>query len=356
MPSEGDPLTASAVVSPRGAVRELAPYERETEYCEIELADNTNAFGAPPAAIRALREVSDPVVARYPASYSRELREAIAAYVGVAPEEVCVGCGSGDVLDCAYRAFAEPGDTVSIINPTFTMARIFALTNGLVPRGVSLRENFDANVDDMLARDAPVIYLCSPNNPTGNLLSRSAIDTALARAGGLVIMDEAYAEYAGQSMAAEAPRHGRLLVLRTFSKAFGLAGLRVGYGIAAPPVIEQLEKIRGPFKVTSLGERAALAALREDREWVRQTAIRTGELRDRFSAALRANGFAPLPSAANFLLVPVKQARATAAALRARQIAVRPYSQLPHVGDAIRVSIGPWAVMERVFQALVQTS
>jgi histidinol-phosphate aminotransferase len=232
------------------------------------------------------------------------------------------------------------------------MARVFAVTNGLRVIPVPLAPDGDLDADAVVDSGASVAYLCSPNNPTGNRLSRAAVDGVLARFPGLVMIDEAYAEFAGESRAADAPHHGRLLVLRTFSKAFGLAGLRVGYGVAAGHIILELEKVRGPYNVTSLGERAALAALQFDQPWVRATVAQTLSVRDRFVDALRAAGFAPRPSAANFVLVPVGDARAQASKLQARGIGIRPFSGLSGIGDALRITVGPWDVMDEVLAAL----
>jgi histidinol-phosphate/aromatic aminotransferase/cobyric acid decarboxylase-like protein len=204
----------------------------------------------------------------------------------------------------------------------------------------------------MLDSGARIMYLCSPNNPTGTLASRAAIDRVLERATGLVIVDEAYAEFSGVSLAAEAAGHGRLLVVRTLSKAFGLAGMRVGYGIGTPELVRELTKARGPYSVTSAGEAAAVAALTHDLGWMRTHAAEAVANRDRFITALATRGLVALPSAANFVLVPTPRAGDIALALRRRGIAVRAFADLPVVGDAMRMTVGPWTTMERVLKAL----
>jgi histidinol-phosphate aminotransferase len=346
-------LPSQAGVTPRPLVRALARYEVESPPCEVDLSTNVSAFGVSPAALEAIRSAPAERIVAYPTAYSRALREAIAAYVGVDADEVIVGCGSDDVLDCAFRTFAGQGQRAAIIDPTFLMARIFAITNAVEPVRVPLAADGDVDADAVLAAEASIIYLCSPNNPTANLLSPGALDRIQGAATGLVLVDEAYAEYAGESRASRAPALGNVLVLRTFSKAFGLAGLRVGYGIGARTLIAELEKVRGPYKVTSLGERAALAALSEEgRAWMAESVRATIALRERFIAALRAAGRAPRPSAANFVLLPVGDAAQAARALAARGIAVRPFSRLSGIGDALRISIGPWPVLERVLASL----
>lgn len=337
----------------RPLVRALPRYDVEIPACAVDLANNTSAFGVSPpvrdviAATRAEHFVS------YPSAYSRPLRNAIAAYVGVEPAAVMVGCGSDDVLDCTFRTFAGDGEQAAILDPTFVMARIFAISNGLQPVAVALGPGQDAEPDAMIATGASITYLCSPNNPTGNLLSRGAIDRIVAGARGVVIVDEAYAEYAGVSMAAEAPFLENVVVLRTFSKAFGLAGLRVGYGIGAPALIAELEKVRGPYKVTSLGEQAALAALSEAGvTWMREQVAQARELRERFVQALLTGGLEPWRSAANFVLVPVRDAAGAARAIAEHGIGVRAFPNLRGIGGALRVSVGAWPHLERVVHAL----
>lgn len=352
-PAQGEGSPA-ARWTPRAAYRDIRAYDVEPSACEIELADNTSPFGAPPAALRVLSGAVGDRLARYPSTYSRELRAAIAEYVGVAPDEIMVGCGSDDVMSCAFRALGNPGDRVAYMDPTFVMARVFAAVNSLTPVPVPLTAGFDADADALVAARAPITYVCTPNNPTGLPIARSALEQVLSEAAGLVFIDEAYAEFAGTNLAGAAPAHGRTLVLRTFSKAFGLAGLRVGFAVGARQLIAELEKARGPFGLTALSEQAALAAITEDLAWVRNGVARIVESRERFIGALRGAGLAPIDSAANFVLIPVRDARAAMVALRERGILVRHFVALPGIGDALRVSLADWPVMARVLEALLQ--
>lgn len=337
----------------RATIRDVVPYATERAPCDADLSDNTNLFGAPPAALRELATVGHEDVARYPGLFTRRLREALADYAGVGSEQVVTGCGSDDVIDSAVRAFAEPGESLAFSDPTFSMIPVFARVNGLVPVPVAFTKDMDIDADALLATGARIIYICSPNNPTGAPASRRAVDRVLERAPGIVILDEAYAEFSGAGRVADGPRHERLLVTRTLSKAFGMAGLRIGYGTGTAALVREIEKVRGPYKENAPGERAAACALREDVEWMRRCAARAVESRDKFAAALRANGFDPLPSTANFVLVPVPSATTMARAMRARGIAVRPYPALRGIGDAVRITVGPWPLMERALEALI---
>jgi histidinol-phosphate aminotransferase len=236
------------------------------------------------------------------------------------------------------------------------MARTYALTNGLVPVPVPLTSDGDADADAFLRANADVSYLCSPNNPTGRCHSAAALERILEGTPGLLLLDEAYAEYSGRTHATRAPSHGRLLVLRTFSKAFGLAGLRTGYAVGAASLIAELEKVRGPYKVTSVAEAAALAAVSDDLSWMRRTTAETVKARDEFSASLLAAGRKPLPSDANFVLLPVDDAARAGNSLRARGILVRSFPGLPGVGDALRISIGTKDVMQFVLHSLLEVT
>ncbi len=337
---------------PRPVLTTLPLYSPDPSPVEIDLSDNVNMWGVPPAAERALR---DPLAAHpsvYPHSDPVELRQALAAYAGVSAAEVITGCGSDDVIDGALRAFAAPGEKVAYSAPSFSMLVNFTRVNGLEPAPVPFRNDGDIEPDALLEQRAAITYICSPNNPTGTGVSPAAIERVVSRAEGLVLVDEAYGEYSGQTAVPLLPRAPQLLVTRTLSKAFGLAGLRVGYGLAAPEVVQVLEKVRGPYKVNVLGERVALAALRADVPWVRRHVEEARGLRDRLRRELERLGLAPLPSAANFLCVPVPDSAAVGKALLARGIKVRVLRSLPGIGDAFRVGVGPWEQMERLVSAL----
>jgi histidinol-phosphate aminotransferase len=228
----------------------------------------------------------------------------------------------------------------------------FARVNGLEPAPVPFREDGDVDVDALLAQRAAITYVCSPNNPTGTGVSPEAIERVVSRAEGLVLVDEAYGEFSGRSAVPLLARAPHLLVTRTLSKAFGLAGLRVGYGLAAPELVQVLEKVRGPYKVNVLGEKAALAALAEDVPWVLRQVEAAVAIRERLRGGLEALGLRALPSSANFLCVPVPDASVLGRALLGEGIKVRVLRALPGIGDAIRVGVGPWEGMERLLSAL----
>jgi histidinol-phosphate aminotransferase len=334
----------------RASFREVSAYDPEIQPCRIDLSDNTNLWGAPPAARSAVELTDSATLTRYPSPYSRELTRALAGYLGVDANMVVAGCGSDDLLDSAIRAFGEPGDRLAQFDPTFGMIRVFATVNGLSVTSVPAGNG--EGVEALLGSDARVIYLCSPNNPTGDVLEAELIESIVKRARGLVILDEAYAEFAGVSSVGLLARHENLLITRTMSKAFGLAGLRIGYAAGSPAIVREVEKSRGPYKVTSLAERAAMAAIEHDREWVDEKVAEVRANRARFTERLRRMGLEPIESSANFVLVPVMDARRTGARMARSGIAVRQLENLTGIGDALRISIGPWPMMEECLAVL----
>jgi len=337
---------------PRASLAGLDRYCPEAGACPLDVSDNTSLWGPSPAAERAVRLASAESLSRYPPADPRALCTALADYAGVRPEAVVTGCGSDDVIECALRAFAEPGDAVAFCVPTFSMLATFARVNGLQPHSVPFRPDGELDVEGLLAARARITYVASPNNPTGREVSARALEQLLASADGLVLVDEAYGEFAEHSCLPWLERFPRLLVTRTLSKAFGLAGLRVGYGAGAESVVAALSLVRGPYKLNAVAERAALAALTEDLPWVRARVGEARVVRERLAEELRRLDLAPLPSGANFLCIPVTHAVRWGARLLARGVRVRVLPALPGLGDALRIGVGPWESMEAVLAAL----
>ena len=346
------PVATDRLAIARAAYDAVPLYDPKRTPIELDLTDNTNLWGLPPTAERAMREIAVSSVTRYPTLYAAELKEELAKYVGVTADMIVTGCGSDDILDSAMRAFGEAGDLVAGPEPSFAMIPIFARMNALSYAGVTELPSQQPDIDGLIATRAKVTYLCSPNNPTGAMMARESIERVVNEATGVVFIDEAYAEFAGVSAVDLAERCDRVLVIRTMSKAFGLAGLRIGYAIGQPKLVMEVEKSRGPYKLNAMAEQMAIAALRHDRDWIDEHVALAIQLRERLADALRAMGLSPMPSAANFVCVPVANCVAVGQALRARGVAVRPFPTLPHVGDALRISVGPWSMLQRLLDAL----
>ena len=342
---------------PRAAYAPLTPYAPDRRPVPVDLSDNTSRWGIHPGAWRVLTGDDTEAVLRYPSVYADRLRDAVARRFGVPMEAVSTGCGSDDLLDSLFRGVTEPGGRVVYLPPTFSMVEIFARMNGLEPAPLDVVGGGLPDPSTLVDAVGPngLLYLCRPNNPTGEQAPRTWVQGVLDQAeasGVVVLLDEAYADYSGDSFIVEAAASRRVVVVRTLSKLYGLAGLRVGYAVGAPEVIRELEKSRGPYKVNRLAEGAAVAALDDEEGWIAPTLAATLEARDLLEAGLRQRGYAPLPSVANFILVPVSDAHGVTAHLRAHGIAVRPFPGLPGHGDTIRISVGPAHEVEALLQAL----
>lgn len=341
---------------PRKDYEALTRYTPDRRTVEVDLSDNTNLWGTHPAALERIRSADTDDLARYPELYADRLRAAVSDRFGVAPECVTTGCGSDDVLDSAFRAAAGPGSVVSFADPTFSMIEPLARMNGMEPRPVSWPDAL-ADAGRLLEGDPSVVYVCRPNNPTGEQAPAAWVDDLLARVGPdgpLVVVDEAYADFAGETIIGRAPDHPRLLVARTSSKAYGLAGLRTGFAVASAAVTLEVEKSRGPYKVTGLGAAAAAAAVEDADGWMDRTVAAAIEARTRLTEELTRRGLPPLPSRSNFLLFRSLSgsSRDDALALREHGVAVRPFTGIPGMGDGLRVTVGPWPLMERFLAAL----
>jgi histidinol dehydrogenase len=344
----------------RPAYDGLTPYDPGRTPCETDLSDNTNLFGPAPSVRPLLCGVAAAAITRYPSVYALELKHALAALHGVEPSNIVTGCGSDDVIDAAVRAFCEPGDVVAYPEPTFGMVPIFARMNAARPLAVPLRADFELDAAGLLATQARLTYICRPNNPTGTAFERAAVERVGMRAAGLLLIDEAYADFGDDDFTGFAVASSRTVVLRTLSKAYGLAGLRVGYALGPTAVIAEVEKARGPYKVGGVAQAAALAVLSHDAQWVRD---RAAEVRTNLAwlrAELDERGVHSWPSAANFVLLRVPRGDGEAAPgtaaewsgrLRAAGVAVRPFPALPGAGECLRVSIGPLPLLARFLEA-----
>jgi histidinol-phosphate aminotransferase len=310
----------------------------------IKLASNENPLGPSPRALEAARAALANVH-RYPDGAAYALRDAIARFHGIGRDEVLQGAGSNELLDLVVRVFATPEHHVVFGEPAFVVYRIAALAGGVPFTAVPLSNH----VHDLPAMAAAVtaktrvLFVANPNNPTGTHVGRAAVEELLRVVPPevIVVMDEAYFEYADapdypSSLALRHLRE-RLLVMRTFSKAYGLAGLRVGYVVGPPRLIDYMNRVRAPFNVTLPAQAAAVAAL-EDQAHVEQSRIANGAERARLTSELVGLGLAVAPSQANFVLVDVgRPARVVYDRLLERGVIVRPFANLP---TCLRVTCG----------------
>ncbi len=307
----------------------------------VKLDGNENPYGPSPRVRRALAEFDS--YHRYPDPWQAEARAALAAHIRVPVESLMLGMGSDELIDTVMRLYLEPGDEVIDFPPTFGMYPFSTRVCGGRVVEVPRTADFEVDVDEALRRVSDrtrLIILASPNNPSGNLISREQVQRLLDT-GLLVMIDEAYAEFAGVSMIPMVAEHPNLVVLRTFSKWAGLAGLRVGYGVFPEGVIRHLWKIKQPYNLNL----AAQVAVREslaDAEWLQGNVQKIVAERDRLQQELGKLGFLRVyPSRANFILCDVVEGSAEelVAFLASRGIIIR-YFRKPRLLNSVRFSVG----------------
>lgn len=342
----------------------IVPYEVLSEQLGlpeealVKLDANENPYGVLPAVRRALADLRHAHI--YPDPEARHLRRALADFHGLPMENILAGAGADELIDLILRLFLAPGDLVLDCPPTFGMYAFDTRVNGGVIVAVPRRPDFSLDLDAVLAaaeRARPkLLFLASPNNPDGGLVSDEVLERLLALPL-YVVLDEAYAEFAtpGSSRIAQAAQRDNLIVLRTFSKWAGLAGLRLGYGVFPAHLMPHLWKIKQPYNVSAAASAAGLAALAHAHELAAVTARIVAE-RERLAAALAGIPWLqPYPSQANFILCRVlgRDAAAVKGALAQRGILVR-YFDRPGLRDYIRISVGRPEQTDALIQALME--
>lgn len=309
----------------------------------IKLDGNENPYGPSPKALEALRQYDAYHI--YPDPAQRELRMALSAYAGVDAEHIAVGSGSDELIDLLARLVVETGDAVITCSPTFGMYPFTTQVVGGQLVDMPRKADFSLDMERLMAAAqeprAKLIFLASPNNPTGNLLRTEELQALLAT-GILVVVDEAYQEFSSASSFIKlVPEHENLAVLRTFSKWAGLAGLRVGYGLLAPPLVRLIDQIKPPYNVNVAALVAAQASL-EDRGLLLERVERMVQERGRLFKGLKAISYLePFPSQANFILCKVegRDAGQLKAGLERRGIFIK-HVDGPYLRNALRISVG----------------
>lgn len=281
---------------------------------------------------------------RYPDPYSTELRGALAKFLDVRVENIFVGNGADEAIDLLIRLFVERNEEILLMEPTYGMYRVAASVAGVKIGTFSLSADFTLNVDAFLARIAPetkMVFCCSPNNPTGTLLKLEDIEKICKNFRGIVVLDEAYIEFASQaSFVARIKDFENIIVLRTFSKAWGLACIRVGYAVGNTDIIEYLNKIKPPYNLNRVSAKIALEALGRSSKMF-EFRDKILKERARLADGLGILGFEVYPSEANFLLVRYPSLSAIAKRLADEfGIIIRDFGSQPLLKDCARISVG----------------
>jgi histidinol-phosphate aminotransferase len=330
----------------RSNVRKLTPYSCARDdfhgKADIFLDANENPFGN---------------LNRYPDPYQKELKAVISRIKNVPEEKIFLGNGSDEIIDLCYRIFCNPGtDKAITFSPSYGMYEVSASVNDVEIIKVPLDSRFRINYNDVVAwlsdQRLKLIIICSPNNPTGNCMDRSVVEKIISAFAGIVLIDEAYIDFADQpSLKESITWYPNLIVMQTFSKAFGMASVRVGMAFTNPEIVQYLNKMKPPYNISTINQKAVLRKLAKPGEYITQVR-KIREEREKLSGELVK---LPLtlevyPSDANFLLVRVKDAGLIYNYLVNRGIIIRNRSSV--IENCIRITVGTKAENSRLLEAL----
>ena len=307
----------------------------------IKLNTNENPYPPCPGASEVLRDADISSLRLYPDPLCGELRKTIASLHGLSEENVIVGNGSDDILTIVTRCFAGENDLVCTPEPSYSLYPVLAEIQGATCRKIPLEGDFSlpANFAES-AEGAKIIFLARPNAPTGNACCRSTVEKLCADFDGIVLVDEAYAEFADDNCVDLAVRYPNVIVCRTLSKSYSLAGIRLGYAIASPTTISGMMKVKDSYNVNRLTQLLAIAAI-SDQQYLRGNIAKIRNTRSTLSSGLTKLGYSVVPSQANFVFAspPDGDAEKIYLSLKAAGILVR-YFPGPVTGRYIRITVG----------------
>jgi histidinol-phosphate aminotransferase len=336
----------------RNNVKKLIPYSSaRSEFegdAQIFLDANENSLGSP------LQQN----FSRYPDPLQKKLKEKISSIKNISIENIFIGNGSDEAIDLLIRAFCNPGgDNILIFPPTYGMYEVAAEINDVTINKVLLTEDFQLNIKAAKTEinvTTKIIFVCSPNNPTGNLLAAESIEWLLQNFNGIVVVDEAYIDFSSQdSWIKKLNEFQNLVVLQTLSKAWGLAGLRIGFAYASKEIINVLNKIKPPYNISEATQQLALSALQNEGQAEEKTQILIQQ-KERLSEAFQQLDFIKkiYPSDANFILIKVDNANDLYKYLLSKNIVVRNRSSQPLCGNSLRVTVGTSEENDALLNAL----
>jgi len=344
----------------RGSLKEVEEYKPgKLVKGAIKLSSNENPLGPSPDAIKAIvrsLEGGELDLSIYPwEKNEEELVSEISTYGNASVENIVIGAGVDGVLDTLVKIFIDRGDEAIIPIPTFSLYETLVKIAGGTPRYVKRAGNFSIPIEEVTSNEkTQMIFLCSPNNPTGNCISEDDARAIIESTNSMVVIDEAYVEFADTSLDELVNDYENVLVLRTFSKAFGLAGLRVGYGVLPEWLVSQYKKVSIPFSVNNIALKAAIVALR-DNEHLRRSVELVREGRQFLESNLQ-RLFTVYPSQANFVLVDVapRKSYAVCDTLMENGLTVRDCSSFRGATDSlVRISVGTQEQNAKVVEVLM---
>ncbi len=320
----------------------------------VKLNTNENPYPPSPEVMKVLRGFEGEWLRRYPDPMALIAREAAAEVYGVPADWVMAANGSDEMLALLARAFLEKGRKIAYPMPTYSLYVTLAEMQDAETAEVPYDEEYALPVDGLLAARADLTFICTPNNPSATVAPARDLERLAAGLDGVLVIDEAYTDFADENALGLVSRHPNVIVLRTLSKGYSLAGLRVGFGVARPELLEGLIKIKDSYNVDAVALRLAAAAMK-DQAWMKANAETIKASRASLAAELRKMGFTLWPSQANFILArpPKGDARYLYLELRDRGILVR-YWDRPRLDDKIRISVGTEEENRALLDALKQ--
>jgi histidinol-phosphate aminotransferase len=335
----------------RSTVRDI-PLYYNPKVSGIRMDTSTNPLGANPAAKEAMLECIDLDLNQYPTPYSDGLRLALADRYGLDMHHFVVGNGSDEVLDIIFKSFLEPGETVLLPYPSYSLHGYFVKINAGKVATVDLKDDFQLDAERMNKKQGKIVLLCNPNNPTSNTFSSKDIEALLERRDRIVVVDEAYGEYAGKSFIPDVDSHDNLIVTRTFSKAYALAGMRIGYAVSNPELAEVMQRVKIPYSLNRVSEMIAMKAL-QNQEFVRRGVDLVNRERVRLEKGLTALGFQVYPSEANFILFksPIDHAMLVKK-LSEKGVMIRDFGKNRRLENCVRTTIATREMNETLLSKL----
>ena len=329
------------------------PGEQPADGEYLKLNTNENPYPPSPLVLARLRAALDGRLRRYPDAAATGVRRRLAALFGHDEGHFLVGNGSDELLNVAVRCFAGAADGVAFATPTYPYyAKLVELQDA---RRVAIEFDDDfALPGSLAAADAPLTLVPNPNSPSGTVVAREDLESLAAGLSGILLIDEAYVDFARGGALDLVGRHTNVIVARTLSKSFSLAGLRIGFCVAAPEVVGGMGKVKEHYNINTLSQVAAEAAL-DDVDWMRRNARRVAATRSRLTGALRGHGCHVWDSEANFVLARMPagtDAGRIASELRRRRILVRYFGSDPGLSDCLRISVGTDSEIDRLLEEL----
>lgn len=306
----------------------------------VKLNTNENPFPPSPKVIAAIREIEPEMLRRYPHPAGDLFRTSAAKILGISPEMILCGNGSDDILTIATRSFVPSGGVLASAEPTYSLYPILAKLEEAKFVGVPWGTDWSLPVEDLIDTKADAIYLANPNAPSGTFVPPQQVAELASKFDGLLLVDEAYAEFAEQNCLELVKEFSNVVISRTFSKAYSLAGMRFGYAVAQPEVIAEMMKVKDSYNCDAVSVIAANAAIL-DQEYARRSWEHVKAERQRLTAELQQMGWSVLPSQGNFVLATVPNGRGKEAYLKLKEqgILVRFFDK-PGLTDKIRITVG----------------